>query len=138
MASNRRPGTGYAHHGYSAAKAAVIHLTKSVAMELAVRVNCLCPGAIAKPIFAKWMGMPNRIADRIVEPMKEALTKYQPSPRDGVPGDVAYAALFLASDESAFVNGAALVVDGGASAGRRWSEYLEGGSRLQTVFGVAD
>src|SRR5262249_59831922 len=51
---------GYASHVYSAAKAAVIHLTRSVAMELGergVRVNCICPGGIATPIFGKALGM---------------------------------------------------------------------------------
>lgn len=95
-------GTGLGPHIYSAAKAAVIHLTRSVAKELGesnVRVNCICPGGIATPIFGKAFGLGTQAADQTVETMKGILAGAQPIPRSGVPGDIANAALFLASDE---------------------------------------
>jgi NAD(P)-dependent dehydrogenase (short-subunit alcohol dehydrogenase family) len=108
--------TGDAGHIYSACKAAVIHLTRSVAKELGeynIRVNCICPGGIATPIFGKAMGLPTEMADQTVDAMKGYLAKAQPIPRAGLPDDIAKAALWLASDDSSFVNGHALVVDGG-------------------------
>jgi 3-oxoacyl-[acyl-carrier protein] reductase len=86
--------------GYAAAKSAIIGLTKKMAREYAednIRVNCLCPTNIqASP-----------------DPLKAGLPE-QTVQRDGTPEDVAWAALFLASDESAWITGAELVVDGGA------------------------
>jgi NAD(P)-dependent dehydrogenase (short-subunit alcohol dehydrogenase family) len=133
-------GTGFGPHLYSAAKAAVIHLTESVAKELGesnVRVNCICPGGIATPIFGKGFGLATPAADRTAEPMKHILARAQPIPRAGTPRDVANAALFLASDESSFVNGHALVVDGGILGGRLWSEYTAGLDRLRAALGAA-
>ena len=120
--------TGFGPHAYSAAKAAVIHLTHSVAMELGesgVRVNCICPGGIATPIFGKGYGLSAEAADRTVPLMKQVLAGMQPLPRAGLPDDIANAAAWLASDESSFVNGHALVVDGGITGGRKWSEILQ-------------
>ncbi len=118
-------GIGYGPHIYSAAKAAIIHLTKSVANELGesgVRVNAICPGGIATPIFGKGMGLTAEQADGTVEFMKVALAKSQPIQRTGMPSDIAEAALWLASDASSFVSGHALVVDGALTTGRLWSE----------------
>jgi NAD(P)-dependent dehydrogenase (short-subunit alcohol dehydrogenase family) len=101
---------GWGGHAYSAAKAGVIQLTKTAAMELApagIRVNCICPGAIATNIF-----------QRDVEAMAEAFTTLQPIQRSGRPLDIAEAALWLASDASGFVTGHALVVDGGLTIGQ--------------------
>ena len=112
-------------HIYSAAKAAVIHLTKSVANELGesgVRVNCICPGGIATPIFGKGMGLSPEQADYTVDLMRVRLAEGQPIKRSGLPSDIAEAALWLASDASSFVTGHALVVDGGLTTGRLWSE----------------
>ncbi|HYM32528.1 MAG TPA: glucose 1-dehydrogenase [Candidatus Cybelea sp.] len=130
---------GYGPHVYSAAKAAVIHLTKSVAMELGesnVRVNCICPGGIATPIFGKAMGLATQVADNTVDPMKQFLAQMQPIPRSGVPNDIANAALFLASDESSFVSGHALVVDGALLGGRKWSEREARGQMLRSALGA--
>jgi len=116
---------GFGSHAYSAAKAAVIQLTRTVAMELGesgVRVNCICPGAITTPIFGRAFGLEGERLSRSLEIMKMALATMQPICRAGLPEDVAQAALWLASDESSFVNGHALVVDGGLIGGRRWSE----------------
>ncbi|MBA4180033.1 MAG: 2,5-dichloro-2,5-cyclohexadiene-1,4-diol dehydrogenase [Anaerolinea sp.] len=118
-------GGGYGPHIYSAAKAAVIHLTKSVANELGesgVRVNCICPGGIATPIFGKGMGLTPEQADYTIDLMKARLAEGQPIKRAGLPGDIAEAALWLASDASSFVSGHALVVDGALTTGRLWSE----------------
>lgn len=132
-------GTGLGPHIYSAAKAAVIHLTRSVAKELGesnVRVNCICPGGIATPIFGKAFGLGTQAADQTVETMKGILAGAQPIPRSGVPGDIANAALFLASDELSFVNGHALVVDGGMTHGPRWSEVVAMRQSISTALGV--
>lgn len=133
-------GTGFGPHVYSAAKAAVIHLTESVAMELGennVRVNCICPGGIATPIFGQAFGLGPEAEDRVVGVMKEVLAKMQPIPRSGMPLDIAHAALWLASDESTFVNGHALVVDGGARLGRLWSEREARRETMARLFGAS-
>jgi NAD(P)-dependent dehydrogenase (short-subunit alcohol dehydrogenase family) len=127
-------------HVYSTAKAAVIHLTRSVAMELGesgVRVNCICPGGIATPIFGKALGLSPDEADATVPLMKGVLEASQPIKRAGLPEDIARAALWLASDESSFVNGHALVVDGGLTGGRPWSETQRSRARLRDALGLA-
>ncbi|MFO1327884.1 MAG: glucose 1-dehydrogenase [Rubrivivax sp.] len=126
-------------HAYSAAKAAVIQLTRSVATELGesgVRVNCICPGGIATPIFGKGMGLSAEQADATVAPMRQVLAGMQPLPRAGLPDDIAQAALWLASDASSFVNGHALVVDGGLTAGRGWSVTQQRHEQLRAAFGA--
>ena len=130
---------GYGPHVYSAAKAAVIHLTRSVAMELGesgVRVNCICPGGIATPIFGKALGLSVEAAEQTVEAMREMLATFQPVRRAGLPEDVARAALWLASDDSSFVNGHALVVDGGLTGGRMWSVAEEQRGGLRAALGL--
>jgi NAD(P)-dependent dehydrogenase (short-subunit alcohol dehydrogenase family) len=103
-----RSGAGGA--AYSASKAAVINLVQSAAQQLSganVRVNAICPGIIetgmTKPIYdaARERGQEHRIGE------------LNPLGRGGLPDEIALAALFLASDESSYVNGTALVVDGG-------------------------
>jgi NAD(P)-dependent dehydrogenase (short-subunit alcohol dehydrogenase family) len=131
---------GYGPHVYSAAKAAVIQLTKTVAMELGehnIRVNCICPGAIATPIFGKGLGMSAQEADAIVPQMKGILETIQPIKRSGLPDDIAHAALWLASDDATFVNGHALVVDGGLTGGRSWSESQFRRAALRQALGLA-
>lgn len=124
---------------YSAAKAAVIHLTKVVAMELGeknVRVNCISPGGIATGIFAKALGKSTEDAEKSAEAVKQSLAGMQPVPRAGLPEDIALAAVFLASDESTFVNGHNLVVDGGLIGGRFWSVQQEGLDKMREAFGL--
>jgi len=131
---------GYGPHVYSAAKAAVVHLTRSVAMELGesgVRVNCICPGGIATPIFGAALGLAGPEADRVAELMKTLLATRQPIQRAGLPEDVARAALWLASEESSFVNGHALIVDGGLTGGRMWSVVQEQRQQLLAALGLA-
>jgi len=133
--------TGLGPHVYSAAKAAVIHLTRSVAMELGehnVRVNCICPGGIATPIFGKGLGLSIERAEAIVPLMKGVLENLQPIKRSGLPDDIAQAALWLASDDATFVNGHALVVDGGLIGGRSWSESQLRRSALRQALGLTD
>ena len=92
---------------YTAAKHGVIGLTKSLARDLGpagIRVNAICPGLIRTPLTEQYF------ADDAFE---EGLRTVVPQGRPGVPADVADAALYLASDQSAYVNGIALTVDGG-------------------------
>ena len=103
-----RSGAGGA--AYSASKAGVINLVQTAAQQLSgsgIRVNAICPGLIetgmTKPIYdmARDRGQERRIGE------------LNPLGRGGEPDEIAKAALFLASDESSYVNGTALVVDGG-------------------------
>lgn len=115
---------GYAPHVYSVAKAAVIQLTRSVAMELGekgVRVNCICPGGIATPLLAGAFTSDQVDETAALAMVKQVMSAYQPLQRAGLPEDIASAALWLASEDSSFVNGHALVVDGGLTGGVLWS-----------------
>jgi len=109
--------TGFGPHAYSTAKAAIIHLTHTVAMELGefnIRVNCVAPGGIATAIFGRGLGFPQDWADRLSNMLKATFfSQLQPIKRAGLPEDIAKAVLWLASDESSFVSGHALLVDGG-------------------------
>ena len=114
---------------YSLAKAAVIHASKCVAMELAehkIRVNSLSPGAIVTGIFGKAFGLDDAQADAdgATDDLLDRFNGAQPYPRAGIAEDIARAALFLASDDSEFVTGTDILVDGGMIAGRRWSETM--------------
>jgi NAD(P)-dependent dehydrogenase (short-subunit alcohol dehydrogenase family) len=95
---------------YSASKAGVISLVRTAAQQLAtsnVRVNAICPGLIET-------GMTQPIYDRARERgVEQKLGQLNPLRRGGEPQEIANAALFLASEESSYVNGHALVVDGG-------------------------
>jgi NAD(P)-dependent dehydrogenase (short-subunit alcohol dehydrogenase family) len=116
---------GGSSHAYSTAKAAVLHLTRSVAAELGedgIRVNSISPGAIVTGIFGKGIGLDPNVADRELATLEARFAKAQPIPRAGVPDDIARAAVFLASDGASFVNGADIVVDGGAISGRPFSQ----------------
>jgi len=100
-------------HAYCAAKAGVISLTRSASLELAkdkIRVNCICPGLIATPLTY------NRIPGG-EQTALQLFAGFQPWPRAGRPEDIAAMALFLASDDSEFVSGQAMVVDGAVTAG---------------------
>ena len=131
--------TGYGNHVYSAAKAGVIQLTQSVAMELGesgVRVNCICPGFIPTPMIGRARGLPIQEADGKLEEVRKSFTRAQPLRRPGDTADIAKAALWLASDDSSFVNGHALVVDGGVTGGRMWSDYQEAIAGLRKTLGL--
>ncbi len=116
--------TGMAPHLYSVAKAGVVHLTKSVALELGehnIRVNCICPGAIVTPLA---VGRPEPRAEQVDDLRKNAARMHALN-RVGEPEEIARAALWLASDDSSFVTGQALAVDGGVTAGRPWRNLPE-------------
>ncbi len=115
---------GYAPHLYSVAKCGVIHLTKTVALELGednVRVNAICPGFIATPLAA---GHPDADQERI-QKMRDRTARAQVLGRVGEASDIAAMALFLASDESQWITGQEFVVDGGFAAGPPWSRWPE-------------
>jgi NAD(P)-dependent dehydrogenase (short-subunit alcohol dehydrogenase family) len=115
---------GYGPYDYCAAKAAVIHFTRCVAMELGergVRANSVSPGGIVTGIFGKALNLPPEENEKTIAPLNAALARWQPIPRAGLPDDIARAVLFLASDAAGFVTGHDLVVDGGLVAGRSWS-----------------
>jgi len=124
---------------YSAAKAAVVHLSTCVAMQLGesrVRVNCISPGGIATGIFGKALGLPTESAEKSADAVKAGLEKLQPIPRAGLTDDIASAAVFLASDASSFINGHNLVVDGGLVGGRQWSAAQAGYKGMRKAFGL--
>jgi len=100
-------------HAYCAAKAGVISLTRSAAIELAkdkIRANCICPGLIATPLTYNRLPGGEQTATQL-------FAGFQPWPRAGRPEDIAAMALFLASDDSEFVSGQAMVVDGAVTSG---------------------
>ncbi len=122
---------------YGVAKAALLHLTRCAALELGeqgVRVNSISPGVIATGIFAKAAGMDAAKAETTADTVKKALAGAQPIPRAGIPDDIAHAAVYLASDESTFVNGEDIVVDGGLIQGRRFSEASAGRAAMRAMF----
>lgn len=99
---------------YSASKGAVVLLTKEVALDYAkkgIRVNCVCPGAIDTPMIKRFVeNAPNP------EQVRKNLGEMHPIGRMGKPEEIANAVLFLAGDESSFITGHALIVDGGLTA----------------------
>src|SRR5581483_1496562 len=100
-------GTAIPITAYGASKAAVMGLTKQLAAQYAkykVRVNALCPGPIDTPILDPFLGDAN---------VKHAFSVGLPLGRMGVPDDVVNLALYLASDESSFMTGAWILIDGG-------------------------
>jgi NAD(P)-dependent dehydrogenase (short-subunit alcohol dehydrogenase family) len=120
--------TGYGNHIYSTSKAGVLQFTKSVAMELAennIRANCILPGFIPTPMIAMARGISVEEADSKIPDVTESFELAQPIKRAGSVDDIAYAALWLASDESKFVTGHGLIVDGGVTGGRNWREYMK-------------
>jgi len=99
---------------YSASKGGVVQLTRGAAIEYAdrnVRVNCICPGYIDTPLRRR------ATLDRTAPKWGDKQPYRPPSPiaRQGTPEEVANIALFLASDESSYVTGQAIIVDGGLS-----------------------
>ncbi|MDR7255071.1 NAD(P)-dependent dehydrogenase (short-subunit alcohol dehydrogenase family) [Nocardioides sp. BE266] len=105
---------GVPYVAYSASKAAVLHITATTAVEQAtngVRVNAVVPGLIDTPMA---MGsLRGAYGDEDVKQLKQIRAEQVPMGRMGDPWDVANAALFLASDEAAYVTGTHIIVDGG-------------------------
>lgn len=115
---------GYSNHVYSAAKAGVISLTRTTALELGgsgIRVNCICPGNITTGIFVRGIPLSDAEVEQALGTISCALS-YTSLGRSGTPEDVANLALWLASDESNFVTGQAMVIDGGVTSGLQWPQ----------------
>ena len=115
-----RSGAGGA--AYSASKAGVINLIQTAAQQLSgtgIRVNAICPGLIetgmTRPMYdiARDRGQQHRIGE------------LNPLERGGEPEEIAQVALFLASDEASYINGTALVVDGGLSSSHRTARRFD-------------
>ncbi len=103
-------GMGGGFNPYNASKGGVLQFTRNLAIDLArknIRVNCICPGYVETNMTRRLTENPESY---------EALKGRHPMGRLGQPDDIANAALFLASDEAAFVTGAPLIVDGGYTA----------------------
>jgi NAD(P)-dependent dehydrogenase (short-subunit alcohol dehydrogenase family) len=103
-------GAATSQTAYTASKGAVLAMTREIAVEYArrgVRCNALCPGPIDTPLLAELLSDPARRQRRFV---------HIPMGRLGRADELAKAALFLASDDSSFMTGASLVVDGGITA----------------------
>lgn len=113
--------TGLGEEAYSAAKAGVINLTQNMALKYGrfnVRANVICPGTIQTPIWQTQLEKDPDIFERLIP--------WYPLGRIGQPEDIAKAALFLASAESAWITGVTLPVDGGLMAGSyRMARELE-------------
>ena len=102
----------YGNEAYSAAKAGILSLTRSLAVRygpLGVRANAIAPGTLRTPAWEERSQKDPAVFDRVA--------RWYPLGRIGEPEDVAGAALFLTSDEAAWISGAVLTVDGGLSAG---------------------
>ncbi len=125
---------------YAVAKATVLYLTKCAALELAehrVRVNCICPGVIATPIFTRGASLPSQVVGRVLEDIGPAQEAFQPLPRAGRPDDIAEGVLYLADERAGFVTGVALPIDGGFAAGIRPSEREALWAPLRSVVAAA-
>ena len=101
---------------YGTSKAAVIALTRSIAIDFVgqgIRANAICPGTVHTPFVEGFLE--RHFADNKDE-VRNQLHARQPLGRMGRPEEIASAALYLASDEAAFVTGSALIIDGGWTA----------------------
>ena len=100
------------NEAYSAAKAGMINLTQGIAVRYGgygIRCNAIAPGTIRTPIWQERVDRDPVVFERLV--------KWYPLGRVGEPDDIANAAMFLASDEAAWITGTVLRVDGGLLAG---------------------
>jgi len=101
-------GCSVPQDAYTASKGAVISLTRSLAIQFrpkGIRTNAICPGPIETPLLTEWL-----VKD---EEAKRIRLNRQPSGRFGKPEDIIHCAIYLASDEADWTNGAILNVDGG-------------------------
>jgi NAD(P)-dependent dehydrogenase (short-subunit alcohol dehydrogenase family) len=101
---------------YTASKGAVLAMTRSIAIDFVgqgIRCNAICPGTVHTPFVEGYL---KRNFPGQEEAVRQTLHARQPLGRMGLPEEIASAALYLASDEAAFVTGSALVIDGGWTA----------------------
>jgi 2-keto-3-deoxy-L-fuconate dehydrogenase len=101
---------------YSATKAAVVGLTKAIAADFvtrAVRCNAICPGTVDSPSLRERIRTQAQASGQSETEVLAAFTSRQPMGRIGRPEEIAALAVYLASDESAYTTGAAIVIDGG-------------------------
>jgi NAD(P)-dependent dehydrogenase (short-subunit alcohol dehydrogenase family) len=122
---------GYAPIAYSVAKAGVLHYTRVAAAELSahrIRINAIVPGFIATSIFGRAYGMDAAESADLARQVVERSGGVNPAGRSGLPGDIAEAAVFLASDAAGFITGTHLTVDGGLTIGPRhaWDPQTPG------------
>ena len=116
---------GIGTHLYTVAKAGVIMLTKSAALELAdwqVRVNAVCPGYVATPIGVggSITDLGRDTAEERLAGNRQRMAQSQPLGRMGEADDIARVVTFLASDASSWITGTAQVIDGGLTLGKPW------------------
>jgi NAD(P)-dependent dehydrogenase (short-subunit alcohol dehydrogenase family) len=134
-------GVGYGSMLYSAGKAAVIHMTRCLAIELGefrIRLNCISPGGVMTPIFlgAKQKELSEEETQAMVDRLAKVYDEQIPLRRAGKPDDIAWAAVYLAADESQHVSGENMIVDAGTSLGRnkqyqaQWAAW-----RREAMFG---
>ena len=123
---------------YAASKAGVIHMTRIWATQLAefgIRVNCISPGAIVTPIF--WGGhhtQSDEENDRRSQRLTEHFAAQLPLRRAGTSEDIAYAALYLAGDESRHTTGHNLMIDGGITVRlASQSDLVKGGKEREQL-----
>jgi NAD(P)-dependent dehydrogenase (short-subunit alcohol dehydrogenase family) len=101
------------HPAYCSSKAAVVHLSRSMAVRYAsegIRVNALCPGTIRTELFEEFLSLqadPKSVEQKLIDMHPLGL---------GTPQDIAWAAVYLASDESRYMTGSPFLVDGGITA----------------------
>jgi 2-keto-3-deoxy-L-fuconate dehydrogenase len=100
---------------YCATKGAVVAMTRQIAGDYAgqIRVNCICPGTVDTPFVEAYL---EKYHKHEKEKVRAELNQRQPIGRLGKPQEIADLALYLASDEAAFVHGAAVAIDGGWTA----------------------
>ena len=130
---------GYSSHLYAAAKAGIIQMTKTVSWEMApfgIRVNCVCPGGIATAIFGRAAGMSQEQALKLIPDIKKVFNVLQPIRRSGLPEDIAKAVLWLATDDSSFITGQAILVDGGILNGPNYDTYERTATALAQLLGL--
>jgi meso-butanediol dehydrogenase/(S,S)-butanediol dehydrogenase/diacetyl reductase len=124
----------YGLAAYNAAKAGVVNLTRTAALEFAryrIRVNCVCPGGVETPLLGSMLGDNEPVPHWITTPgpagrsvpsaeerrrFRERFEKAHPLGRLATPDEIASVACFLASDDASFITGAAIVADGGIMA----------------------
>lgn len=112
--------TGVPYVTYSATKAAMNHMTRTTAAQYAkerIRVNAVLPGLMKTPMVEQTVGMAAEYGDGDIEAMWQTRDKQVPMGHMGDAWDVAHAVLFLASDESRYITGIELRVDGGITLG---------------------